>query len=870
MALPLNAEHLSRLGHLLDVALALEASERAAWLDTLGGHDSELQPVVAEILARAPALESEDFLGTLPKLFLEESASESGPGPGDVVGPYRLERELGRGGMGVVWLAERLDKTVKRKVALKLPHQGLGRAQLAQRFARERDILSALEHPNIARLYDAGVAEDGQPFLALEYVEGIPIDRYAIEHRLDIRQRLDLFVQVARAVAYAHANLVLHRDLKPSNILVTADGQVRLLDFGVAKLLQEGSAQETAITRFGGRAMTPDYASPEQISGRPLTTASDIYSLGVVLYELLTGQRPYKLKRDSLGALEEAILAADPVRPSRVVGEKTHRAPLKTELDDAVDAGNERDTDGGLLRRELRGDLDAITMKALEKDPGRRYGTPSELVTDIGRHLRNEPVLARPPSTAYRLRKYVRRHRLGVGVALGLGVLLLAFATTTAAQARRIAAQRDLANAERDRANREAAGAKRVTDFLTRMFNVSNPSEARGSVITAREILDRAATDLESGLDKDPELQARMMTTIGVVYERLGLLTRAQSLLEKALHVRRTTVGLDHPETLETACELGVVYMEQGRYPAAEKLMGDTLERKRHVLGNEDWRTLSEMGNLALVYFFEGRLADAEKLHREALEIERRRNGPDDPATLSSANNLAEVYLRANRLSEADELLRSTLTAKRRVLGPDHPSTLNTMINLGILLRMQRRFGESEQVLKDTLVALRQVLGPEHPRTLGTSNDLGGVLIQDGRVAEGERWLRDTLETERRALGAEHPATIEATVTLAGSYVRHGRLAEGERLLREAYETQRRLLGPDNPDLAWTRAELGLAALGRGQPDHALEILEDAFAHGLTPDFASVIGADPSWSSLRGNRRFAELLARPSEPATSR
>ena len=774
---------------------------------------------------------------------------------------FRLESRLGHGGMGEVWLAEQLSP-VRRQVALKVIKAGMDSKEVVARFESERQALALMDHPAIARIFHGGATPEGRPYVVMEYVPGLPITEHCDTHHLSTAERIELLAEVCEGVQHAHQKAVIHRDLKPSNILIsTVDGkaQPKIIDFGIAKATGLRLTERTLLTAVGSVIGTPEYMSPEQAdaTGEDVDTRTDVYALGVVLYQLLTGTLPFpseELRGSSLEELRRKLREDEPPRPS---------ARLATLGDAAVEAALNRGTDPETWRRQLDSDLDAITLKALEKERSRRYGTPSELAADLRRYLRREPVLARPPSRAYRVKRYVQRHRLGVGLASGLVLLLVAFAVTMGLQARRTAM-------ERDRANREAAAARHVSEFLTRMFRVADPSEARGNNITAREILDRASKDVESGLAKDPELQVRMMTTIGAVYTNLGLQTRARTLQERAVEVGRTALGPDHPETLLAGDQLAIIYEQTGRYAEAESLALDTLERKRRVFGREDDRALSVANNLGLLYFFEGKLGDAERLLGEVLEVRRRRFGVEAPVTLQSANNLAQVYLRADRLERAEELLGTTLEGKRRVFGPDHPSTLNSMTNLGILRAQQHRLADSEQLFRETLEGQRRVLGSEHPDTLGNDANLGWVLTQEGLVMEGEQLLRETLETDRRALGTEHPFTVDAMVKLAGSCIRHGQVAAGERLLGEALEVQKRLVTSDNPDGAWILAEQGLVALERGQPEAALALLQDAFVHGLTPDSVSAIRSDPAWRPLGGDARFVGWLARASSSEVSR
>jgi eukaryotic-like serine/threonine-protein kinase len=501
--LNIGADAWTKLNSLLDQALDLPPAERSAWLDALGPEFENLKPQLRELLSRSASVETRDFLQTMPKF----GAADASPGAhvgaaGDAIGHYRLVREIGSGGMGSVWLAERADGLIARPVALKLPHLlGVPRAGLAERMAREREILATLDHRNIARLLDAGVTAGGQPYLALEYVEGLPIDRFCADidggAPLDIAARLKLFRQVADAVAYAHGKLVVHRDLKPANILVTANGGVKLLDFGIAKLLDEGKAAETHLTQLSGRALTPDYASPEQILGEPLTVASDVYSLGVILFELLAGSRPYRLKRDSRGALEDAIVDGEVPRTSQT-------APAA-------------------LRRQLQGDLDTIVAKALKRKPQERYATVNALADDVTRHLEQRPVLARPDSRWYTLGKFVARNRWPVAAVGATSVAVVGTAAFALLQMIEAKTQRDLAQKQSQRM-------ELTNDFLSRVLDDAGGS---GKPLSLAESLDRTTALMESRYESDETVFANMLYQAALRYAVIGQVDRQQRLLER-------------------------------------------------------------------------------------------------------------------------------------------------------------------------------------------------------------------------------------------------------------------------------------------------------------------------------------------------
>jgi len=653
------------------------------------------------------------------------------------IGPYRLVKKIGEGGMGQVWLAEQTEP-VRRQVALKLIKVGMYDEGVLKRFQAERQSLAIMDHPSIAKVFDAGTTPDGQPYFVMEYVPGVPITEYCDQKRLRIRERLELFIKVCEAVQHAHQKAIIHRDLKPPNIMVVeVDGKPvpRIIDFGLAKATTPKIAGETMFTQVGSFVGTPGYMSPEQAdtSLEDVDTRTDVYSLGVVLYVLLTGSTPFdpkKWQRKPLHEVLRHLREDEPPRPSTKIG---------MEKDSSLASAEMRDVQPKQLANLLRGDLDWITMKALEKDRTRRYGTPSELAGDISRNLRNEPVTARPASNSYRLQKYVRRHRVGVIVAAGLLVLLSGFAVAQEVQLRRIIQERDRTARERDRASR-------ITEFMTKMFMVSDPSEARGNSVTAREILDKASKDIDTGLAKDPELQAQLMHLMGTVYDKLGLYPRAESLLRRAVDIRLRVLGPQSPDSLRSAYELAWVLSQQGRYAEAEKLARETVETERRVLGPQDQATLDSMTMLASVFSLEGRLAESELLNRQTLEIERRVLGPEHPDTIATMDNLATVLDKQGHHTEAERTYRETLDIERHLHGSEHPDTLESMNNLAGTLAEEGHYAEAEKLFRETLEIRRRVLGPEHPKTAETMYNLGCVAAMNGERDEALYLLRQAID----------------------------------------------------------------------------------------------------------------------------
>jgi eukaryotic-like serine/threonine-protein kinase len=783
-----------------------------------------------------------------PKAAFDPAAASVEPPVPDLgsIGPYRLIRKLGEGGMGQVWLAEQFAP-VKRQAALKIIKVGRYDGSALLRFDRERQTLAIMDHPAIAKVFDAGTTAEGQSYFVMEYVPGLPVTDYCDRKRLTARQRLALLTKVCDGVQHAHQKAIIHRDLKPSNILVVeVDGKPmpRIIDFGIAKAITEPSEGETLVTRAGGMVGTPGYMSPEQADPSVLDvdTRTDVYSLGMVLYELLAGAVPFDAKLWQARPFHEVLRKLheeDPISPStRVGGSATS----------TVVAEN-RSTDPRQLASVLRGDLDWITLKAGRT---RRYGTPSELAADINRYLQNEPVTARPPSAAYRARKYVQRHKFGVTVATAMALLLVAFGVMQAIQLRRITQERDRAD--------------RITKFMTGMFKVSNPSEARGNAVTAREILDKSSKDIDTGLRKDPELQAQLMETMAQTYTGLGLYGRAQDLVERARAIQSSLFGERNRETLASESYLGQLLRAQGHLPEAEKLLQNTIDAQRQVLGPNDPDTLASMDRLGYVYANEARHADAESLFRQTLNAERKALGPDDPQTLSTLNELAEILTPQGRYTEADQIYGELIAAQRRTLGPDHPATLLSMSHAAENLEEEGRFPEAEKRYSDVIATQRRVLGSEHPQTLRAMTMLAVTMMKEGHYAEADKLQSQIIEIKTRVLGPTHTSTLQSMEMEALGLSREGHYADSEKLFRDVIETAEKTDQPATVAEAWYNFACAEAA--RGRPDEAFADLNHAIENNLISP--GELSADPELKSLHSDARFDALVAKARETSSAR
>jgi hypothetical protein len=753
---------------------------------------------------------------------------------GMLIGRYHLLQKIGEGGMGEVWLAEQKEP-VRRRVAVKLVKAGMDTREVIARFESERQALALMEHPAIAKVFDAGSTPQGAPYFVMEYVAGIPITEYCDTHRLNIRERLELFMHVCEGVRHAHQKAILHRDLKPSNILVTElDGRAapKIIDFGVAKALGEKLTADTMFTRVGALVGTPEYMSPEQALSRgdDIDTRTDVYSLGIIFYELLAGVPPIELRRVALEEFLRRLREEEPPKPSTKI--RTQDAATSSEL------ARKRQSEPLALAKQIGGDLDSIALKALEKDRTRRYGSASDFAADIGRYLNNEAVLAVPPSAAYRARKFARRYCGPLVTACAFVLVLIVAAAISIRQSLR--------------ANREAAVAQAVNDFLQNdvlaqasAANQAGPSTKPDPDLKVRTALDRAAARITGKFDRQPEVEAAIRDTIGNTYLNLGLYPEGRTQLEKALELRRHALGTENPKTLKTLSRLGRAASLQGKYPEAEALQRQSLEAQRRVLGLEHPDTLNSLNLLADLDYRLGKYAEAEALNIQALEIERRVLGPEDPMTLGSMVDLANVYTGEGKLAEAEALDSKILEIRRRVQGPEHPQTLASMDNLASDYESEGKYAQAEAMVVASLEIERRVLGPEHPDTLSSINNLATIYNDEGKYEQAEQLLLQNLEVSRRVLGAEHPDTLRSMTNLSNVYAFHGQYAAAEALLSQTLEISGRILGPEHPETLEVMANLGSTYTFQGQYAQAEALLIKTLElarHALGPENRITLG----------------------------
>ena len=760
--------------HQIDVlfaqALDRPADERTAFLRHACGNDPALYHEIVALLESAD--DAEAVLGDSVTQFaapllqdLDAHLASPDAGP-ERLGPYRLLREIGRGGMGRVYLAERADGAFEQQVAVKLVKRGMDTDEILRRFRHERQILASLEHPHIARLYDGGASTDGRPYLVMEHVAGRPIDQYCDDRRLPVDERLRLFEAVCEAVQFAHQNLVVHRDLKPSNILVTERGQVKLLDFGIAKLLSD---EADVLTRTGLHVMTPEYAAPEQATGAPVTTATDVYALGVVLYELLVGRRP--------GEGGPAARQATPERPSTAVMRPPDHTPRGSAPPSPEEIAAVRGTTPERLRRQLRGDLDTMLLKALRPEPARRYATAEALLDDIRRYRSRLPVAARPDTARYRLGMFVRRHRLGLAVAAAFVGLLVVFASIYTV---RITQERNVARQERDNAEEVAA-------FLEELLAASNPySPERTDTLRLADFLDRGAARISTELQAQPLVQAQMAHVLGRVYLNLTLYEQAEPLLRQALALRRAHYGPAHETVAETLPEIAWLRYWQSDFEESEAAAREALAIRQQGYGEQHPAVAASLSRLGRIVQERGDADEAGRLHRTALAINRALHGDVHPSIANTLNALALLSLETGHADSAVAMQQEVVALERALNGDEHPAVAGALHWLGFYLLAHGDYDAGQQAVREALAIKERVFGPLHPTLNNSLNLLGLLLRKQARYDEAEPVLQQALAISRGADAGDYGQEVMALSALATLYREKGDLGAAERRQREA------------------------------------------------------------------------------------
>ncbi len=777
-------------------------------LQASGADAADVSAVRKMLVARSRAFDWFDGLEKdLPSLVPAPAESKK---EGQRVGPYKLLREIGHGGMGEVFLAERDDGQFARQVALKVIAGARYSARMQRRFLAEREILSKLSHDNIARLLDGGADEYGAPYLVMEYVEGQTLLEYCRAAGLGVRERLRLFLQAGAAVDYAHRHLVVHRDLKPANILVDADGKVKLLDFGIAKLIEPDPMEQTTLT---GLALTPDYASPEQVTHGEITTATDVWGLGAVLYELLTGQRAVKPKDRTWREVERAVLEDVPEAPSRIVP--------------SVDT-----------------DLDHICAKALAKEPERRYASVEMLLADVERYLSGNPVVARGDSWSYRASKFVRRNKGGVAAATVAALLVVGFTVSLAVQSARLKRERDKV--------------QRVASLFVDLFSVSDPDQSRGAQITAREVLDRGVDKIRGGLVNEEEIQVELMDVMSRAYHKLGLYDRALPLMERPLEIRRAAG--EAAAVAENLHRIGLVLHDQGRYGEAEKRFREVLGIRQRLFGERSGEVAESQTYLGLALFRQGKLTEAQPLFESAVAAERTIQPPRTVKLAEAVVGLGLLSLGKGDPKAAEPLLREAAQLQAQALGRDNRVVADTLNNLATAVSQAGRYGEAQAIAWDALGIARRALGLDHPKVATMQNNLGLMLLSRGAEKEAEPLFRDAIRNRRAALGERHPDLAQSLGNLGLLLQQRGQFGEAEALHREALAIRRQAFGAKHVAIVQSLGSLGQLKQSQRQYAEAERLLRES----LEMAAATAGAAHPLTANCQQN--LAQMLAEINHP----
>ena len=855
----MHSDKWHRVRELFESVCDLDPKERRARLNEACDGDAELRAEIESLIHahdNTPSFFEDPGVGSAAELF---PAGDTASRVHEQVGAYVLQRLIASGGMGTVYEAVRADGEYEKTVAIKLINPGMVSRDMLRRFRTERQALAKLDHPYIGRLLDGGVASDDAPYLVMEYIDGVSIDAYCDAARLTVLDRLKLFRKVCMAVHYAHQRLVVHRDIKPTNILVMSDGTPKLLDFGIAKILQPDLAERGGdVTSTRNRSFTPDVASPEQIRGDVVTTSVDIYSLGAVLYTLLAGHKPYRLDNRTFSEIEKIVCEQTPPRPSTVVvrSEDVRGSDGQIRMTiDPVTVSTARATTPLRLRRRLRGELDNIVMMAMRQEPQRRYGSAEQFAGDIDCYLRGMPIAAGRDTIRYRFGKFVKRNKIATGATVLAVLSVVAGLISTTWQAREAHIQRNMAQANQLRA-------EKVSEFLTDLFAVSDPDKAPGEMPTARDLLDEGARRIDTELMDEPVTRAALMHTMGVAYMNLGVYDRAETLLQETLTIVRRELGPVHRDIAIGLIELAVLRAKTGDDESAETLSREALAMRRAIFTEPHKEIAQCMSNLGKLLHQKGKLEEAEPLLREALRTRKTLLGDDHPDTANTRNNLAGLLFSIREFDGAEALLREALAASRKALGNEHPQVATQLGNLALVLHTKGDLDTAAKYQQEALEIRRRVLGDQHADVGLTYNNLGGINVDRGDYAAAEAYFRKGLSIFRTVHGDRHPAVPQQMANLGLVLLYRGEYAEAEPVLTEALDLTSSFFGDDHPKVAAVRALLAEVLLDTGRAELAEQSLRDALKtleEKLPPQHWRIAGVKGAYGRcLNVLRRFDE------------
>ena len=797
-------------------AVDLSHQDRQQLLERLGNESTALAEAVGALLRKMDGADEPTFVDTDP--------DHTGPTPlpGERLGAYRLLHSIGSGGMGSVFLAERADRAFEKQVAIKIVGRGPMDSRIAARLRAERQILATLDHPNIARLLDGGTTNDGVPYLVMEYIQGETLMAFCDSRKLGIEQRLELYLDVCDAVQYAHRNLVVHRDLKPSNILVTEGGQVKLLDFGIAKLLEPSTREQTvALTQANMVVMTPEYASPEQATGAPITTSSDIYSLGVLLYQLLIGCVPHRVSLRRPEELFRLILDVVPAPPSQRLFDNvqpSNQDGRRLDEWDIIEVAHCRSTTPEKLVRRLRGDLDYITSMALRKEPERRYPSAQQLGDDIRRHLANLPVFAQPDSATYRTKKFIRRHWIGLGATTSLLVAAVAAAVVFALQAERIRQERDVAETERVRA-------EQVSEFVLGLTRRSDPYRAP----TLRDMMLEGIDELNT-LDNQPQLQQQLRNILGDIAIQSGEYGLAEELLTAALGYHRQTYGDESKEVAIIRNRLGRALNGLGQFESALAMHQSAMDTFENLAGDNQSAIGETWQSLGHVFRSLGQVDEAEQAYRQSRDLLGEALGADTYHFAVVSSDLAATLTLLGRLEEAETAYRQALSIFETQASADDPEFLLRKSGLALVMHWKGNYAEAGRLYEEAIDPLDEIFGPNHPLVTGPMGDYGRMLHDRGDLLEAERFFRGALEGNAANFGAEHHYVAYAKVNLAMLLHDRARLDEAETLFRDALDIYASTLAEDHVYVGAALIALGNLLVDRGIAIEALPLLQRGLA----------------------------------------